>query len=179
MCDAIFAKPFPSESSVGGLSSFEKEILDAHNASRSKFASGWPSLVWDPKLAAAAAAWNQTMCSNRSWVHSRLPYGVNLAIGTSGSRAVDLWFDEYKALAPYVNDPSVYYNHAGHFTQVVWKDTTAVGCDVFACPQAVRQDFPAGIPMVTCEYSPAGNIYGAFAINVPAIHVSSLVAKAT
>lgn len=41
----------------------------------------------------------------------------------------------------------------GHFTQMVWKDTTAIGCAWKQCPGSVGT-------LVACEYAPHGNIVG-------------------
>ena len=45
----------------------------------------------------------------------------------------------------------------GHFTQVVWKSTTGLGCG-----------FNAGCRMYVCNYSPPGNFLGQFDANVQA-----------
>eukprot|EP00756_Hemistasia_phaeocysticola_P015245 Hpha_TRINITY_DN15395_c0_g4::TRINITY_DN15395_c0_g4_i1::g.89743::m.89743 len=45
----------------------------------------------------------------------------------------------------------------GHFTQVVWKDTTHVGCQLYQC--ATDWDFMKYVLLV-CQYGPAGNYVG-------------------
>ncbi|GJP63317.1 hypothetical protein CLOP_g20389 [Closterium sp. NIES-67] len=40
----------------------------------------------------------------------------------------------------------------GHYTQVVWRDTTHVGCASAQCPD--------GSSMWVCDYSPPGNFIG-------------------
>lgn len=45
-----------------------------------------------------------------------------------------------------------------HFTQQVWKGTTAVGCGVAKGAN--------GATYVACNYSPPGNVTGAFTSNV-------------
>ena len=46
----------------------------------------------------------------------------------------------------------------GHFSQLVWKGTTGVGCGRVDC------DGQGGVPgwLVVCEYWPAGNVVGEF-----------------
>jgi len=39
----------------------------------------------------------------------------------------------------------------GHYTQIVWRTTTEVGCAAFQCGSAL---------LVVCNYSPAGNWMG-------------------
>lgn len=46
----------------------------------------------------------------------------------------------------------------GHFTQLVWKNTTTVGCGAADCNDAGW--------LLVCEYNPAGNVVGQFASNV-------------
>jgi pathogenesis-related protein 1 len=39
----------------------------------------------------------------------------------------------------------------GHYTQIVWRDTTSVGCAAQSCPQG---------EIWVCDYSPPGNYVG-------------------
>lgn len=57
------------------------------------------------------------------------------------------------------NDPR-FSTATGHFTQVVWRATNALGCAVQVCPDGVTNTpFTAGT-LVVCRYSPPGNIVG-------------------
>ena len=49
-------------------------------------------------------------------------------------------------------------NAVGHFTQVVWKSTTKVGCGFSTCGDN---------DLLVCNYSPAGNFAGQYLENVP------------
>ena len=42
----------------------------------------------------------------------------------------------------------------GHYTQVVWRNTTKIGCAIYTCP-----GFQYGSTVV-CDYGPGGNIGG-------------------
>ena len=49
----------------------------------------------------------------------------------------------------------------GHYTQVVWRDSTTLGCGVTQCN--VNSPFGAGFPnwtFVVCNYAPPGNFTG-------------------
>lgn len=85
--------------------------------------------------------------------HSGGPYGENLALGcsTAGS-CVDMWAAE----APLYDYAAAQFTHdSGHFTQLVWRDTTDVGCAAHLCPGNYGW-------YLACEYWPRGNIVGAF-----------------
>lgn len=43
----------------------------------------------------------------------------------------------------------------GHFTQIVWKGTTHVGCSTVMCPTLGNVD-GSNMPFTVCNYSPAG-----------------------
>ena len=66
-----------------------------------------------------------------------------------------MWYDE---VANYdFNNPGFSMN-TGHFTQLAWKDSTELGCGL-----AVGSNYNVyGV----CNYSPPGNVIGAFEQNV-------------
>lgn len=57
------------------------------------------------------------------------------------------------------SDPGLSLELFGHFTQVVWKDSTHVGCGSAKCDNL-------GYYMTVCNYSPPGNVRGAYGDNV-------------
>jgi uncharacterized protein YkwD len=145
-------KPDTGSQPSGG---FKDEILNAHNEYRAKHGS--PPLEWSEELANFARG----VCNTCVMKHSGGKYGENLYAASSltPSDAVKSWYDEI-SLYPY-GEPS--WNTAwGHFTQVVWKETTKVGC-------YLRTDchgMPAGPNFLTCNYEVAGNMQGSFSKNV-------------
>lgn len=72
----------------------------------------------------------------------------------SAGSAIDGWGNEEK---DYSYSDAVFSETTGHFTQLVWKATTQVGCGAFNCPDGWY---------FTCEYYPPGNVPGAFTSNV-------------
>ena len=73
-----------------------------------------------------------------------------------GYAAVDAWASE-KAYYDYETNKQKpgYENEAvGHYTQIVWKDTTKVGC----AKAHSQTDF--GGDWIVCRYSPPGNFIG-------------------
>lgn len=141
-----------------------QQILDAHNCARARY--GVAPLQWDWNLADAAQKWAR----NCHWGHwgpnaSKYPnlpapdYGENLAASTNRA-SVDGWLDE----EPYWVCPQTDNCRGGicgHFTQMVWKDTTRVGCAVATCKPFAQNSLPWGGEYLVCEYSPPGNMLGA------------------
>lgn len=125
-------------------------ILKAHNDARDAEKAGLPHLKWNDKLAEIAFAYSK-QCK---WQHSQNGYGENLMMGTAGgftvADAVNAWVGEKKN---YNGQPIGQGNFGsyGHYTQVVWKATTEVGCGYAKC---------GGNVIMTCNYNPAGNITG-------------------
>ena len=52
----------------------------------------------------------------------------------------------------------------GHFTQIVWKDTTQVGCATVSCSDL--KNVGGAAPYTVCNYGTPGNYAGAYAENV-------------
>lgn len=84
------------------------------------------------------------------------PNGENLAEGyTNISSAVDAWGNER---ARYSFRKPGFSEVTGHFTQLVWKHTTSVGCGRVNCngKNEVEGWF------LVCEYWPPGNVDGEY-----------------
>ncbi|KAG6878413.1 hypothetical protein C0993_007014 [Termitomyces sp. T159_Od127] len=133
--------------------------LSAHNKVRAQH--GAAPLTWSNNLASKAQTWANN-CVFKHSGGSLGPFGENLAAGTGSSygipTAIKGWTDEVSEY-----DPS--HPTFSHFTQVVWKSTTQVGCAVQLCDGIFSSSFGKAKYYV-CEYSPAGNIIGQFAQNV-------------
>jgi len=133
--------------------------LKAHNDFRAKH--GARPLTWDNTLSQKAQSW-ANRCVFKHSGGTLGPYGENLAAGT-GSKydifaAIKSWTDESKNYNPRNPQPS-------HFTQVVWKSSTHLGCAMAECTGIFDPKFGKAKYYV-CEYSPAGNVIGHFPQNV-------------
>lgn len=123
------------------------EVLATHNTLRSKHCV--PALKWSSQLAAGAQAWAASCTFAHSvgaWKGAN-SYGENLAWGTnlSGAQAVNMWYNEirfYNFSAP------VWNKNVAHFTQVIWRGSTQLGCGSARCKGRVYW---------VCRYSPPGN----------------------
>lgn len=152
---AASPSPSPSPAQDSNLSDFAKSMLNEHNIKRALHQDTNP-LTWSDELAQYAQNYANNYDCSGNLVHSGGPYGENLAIGYSPVGSVDAWYDEIKDYN-YANPG--FSESTGHFTQVVWKSSTKVGCAVKSCG-GVWGDY------VICSYDPAGNFLGEFAQNV-------------
>ncbi|OCH96482.1 PR-1-like protein [Obba rivulosa] len=143
----------------GASQSDINEYLSDHNTVRAQH--GAAPLTWNNTLADAAQQW----ANNCVFQHSGGtlgPFGENLAAGTGSSYGIDAaiqsWTSEVSQYDASNPQPS-------HFTQVVWKGTTEVGCAVQECSGIFDPSFGLAQYFV-CEYFPQGNIIGEFPQNV-------------
>lgn len=124
----------------------KNEALAIHNQLRAKHNS--PALKWDQKLADYA----ENYATHCNFKHSHGEYGENLAAGyPSISHAIQGWYNEN---IDYAYNKPQFSSNTGHFTQLVWKSTTKLGCALIHC------DGKNGTPgdYLVCEYNPPGNI---------------------
>jgi hypothetical protein len=158
---ASIPTPAPAASlSTNGSDDLARRILAAHN--RERAAVGAPPLQWDPRLAASAAAYGPALASLGRLVHSpretRPGQRENLAMGSTGvnspEQLVGLWSNEkrlfYPGAFPNVTRTGNWADVA-HYTQMIWKGTTHVGCATYDSN---------GRTYLICRYSPPGNIDG-------------------
>lgn len=133
-------------------------VVAAHGAARERHCA--PPLVWSKVLAASAQRWANTLKSRGcAFEHSENPkYGENLAAGTSGmldaEKVVAMWYDEVEL---FDFQRGGFSPKTGHFTQVVWRKTRAVGCGMAQCN---------GLDVWVCQYDPPGNVRGQYRENV-------------
>merc|ERR1719379_329578 len=134
-----------------------KPILDKHNEYRCMH--DVPLMTWSDAIAANAEEWakktggqmKHSPKDSRQGVGGFGYLGENLAWGVTDTKAVDMWYDEIKLTDG--GKVSAFKSGIGHYTQVVWKTSTSLGCGVFKT-------------LIVCQYGPGGNMGGQFSSHV-------------
>lgn len=150
-------------------------MVDAHNADRRRVAAAEaqrlggtvviPDLAWDANLAAFAQEWADHLIAfdpPRMFHRTNSPYGENLYWGAASGRPLDLtpavpvrsWVSE-ETFYNYDSNTCQAGQQCGHYTQVVWANTTAVGCG-----RATRTYNGWDYIVWVCNYNPPGNFNG-------------------
>lgn len=139
-----------------------EELLDRHNKYRCMHKT--PLLEWDAEVAAMAqrhADKGQMGHSSRSErTINGESCGENIAWGMptySGLQSTDAWYDEIKNTPGGKGKVTGFGGGTGHYTQVVWKGSTKIGC---GRGKANNGD------LWVCQYCPAGNFMGKYEQNV-------------
>ncbi|OAL34652.1 hypothetical protein AYO20_06069 [Fonsecaea nubica] len=120
---------------------FKNTVLARVNAYRALHSA--PAVTWDNALAQAAkTAATSTVPNFTLWL----------------KKGLDWWYGEVRDYYSWAADHSGQY----HFTQLVWKATTKIGCSWSANQCATAH----GDYYLVCEFQPKGNIAGQFGGNV-------------
>ena len=179
--------PGPRAAGCSGLAGEELDICNEHNVERAKH--GVPPLNWSAALAKNAQDWvNGCHTSKNSngddfFCHQSkvygcgtdpaYQYGENLSFRyptNSGKQAVDGWYCEINV---YLADPGIRGGTifgcdnnpdkvTGHFTQVVWRGSSKLGCAQNTCSFGRNSG-----TLWACEYDPPGNDPAVLEQNVP------------
>lgn len=138
------------------------DALNEHN--RLRALHGCPPLKYDRRLAREAQAWAENLACLKIMKHSICDeYGENLASAQStgkaemtGARATRNWYDEIH----YHNFNKQFQSQSGHFTQLIWKNTSKAGF-------GIQHSVDGHHVFIVGRYEPPGNVNGQFLENVP------------
>ena len=179
---SVFAEHSKAQSSTRSsidLEAFRDAALAKHNEYRALHDA--PPLQLDNGLNASAQAYAEEIAQRSEGGSAERPYfqhsknrsgvGENLNYDATTSEipsalavaenAVKEWYieiDDYDFNNPGKQKPGRQDKMIGHFTQVVWKKTSKVGCGA-AAANVVFGDGSKGTGVFTvCQYSPQGNV---------------------
>lgn len=131
--------------------SFKKNFLDQHNSYRAEH--GVDPMSYNNELCAIAQKWADELLKKNTFMHSNTEDGENIYFSQSsvpvtptGKEAVDSWYSEIK---DYNFSSPGFTSNTGHFTQVVWKNSTELGLGMATDGKTV---------FVVGQYRPAGNV---------------------
>ena len=151
------AAPLGAVTISQGDTGFAERMLALHN--RERAAVGSPPMEWDTMLAEAAASYGPALAALGRLQHSpregRPGQRENLAMSSTGYiddlGLAGMWVAEKRIFTPGLF-PNVsrtgYWKDVAHYTQMVWRGTTHVGCAVYRS---------GGNDYLICRYSPPGN----------------------
>jgi len=156
------------------LATIRSQSLSSHNAYRLKHHV--PNVAIADALNLTAQSWAEYLAANALFQHStpaqRNNAGENIYVSYTTASAIAANVLSESAVASWYNEVSA-YNYAnpqfasttGHFTQVVWKASTLIGCGAASGVKTIN-GVKYNAFYVVCQYSPAGNVTGQFADNV-------------
>jgi len=151
------------------ISGQEQSLLTAHNTAR-HIEGVQNDLRWDNTLMRDAQSYANTLANSGAWEHdpknhkgySNGPYGENLYASTAKPTledAADAWIKEKRDYHyGKVGDASTCDTDAicGHYTQVMWKETSLVGCATSKYKTGKMNNWY----VIVCKYKTPGNYIG-------------------
>ncbi len=135
----------------------QQKLLDAHNTLRAEV--GVSPLIWSLELAQKAKNWADKLAlknQGEEWFLEHSGPGENLAGGFVSGDAPEIrvltgWGGE-KEDFDLPSKKCLELFKCGHYSQIVWKNSTKVGCAV-----SVNEN---GKYILVCNYDPPGNYTG-------------------
>lgn len=164
MSDMLPKENEPSLSHTGSRVSIEEAeaALAVHNRARAEV--GAAPLTWSAEISAYAQQWADYLAQNGCMMEHRSSlgkkdrnYGENIFRGYgvvyTAADASESWYSE---IEDYVYEPirrrGTGEPVVGHYTQMVWQNSTAIGMGVAQCAN--------GTYIIVANYDPAGNFIG-------------------
>lgn len=152
------------------LATMRSTALSKHNTYRTTHHS--PNMTISDSLNSGAQSWADKLAATGEFEHSGGSSGENIFVSystgsapsaaTLANQAVQAWYDE---VADYNYSKPGFSSDTGHFTQVVWKSSTQVGCGAAEGTKTIDGNLYKAF-YVVCQYTPAGNMQGQFPDNV-------------
>jgi hypothetical protein len=173
----------PAQATLSSGVDYRNAILYHHNAARANHRAA--PLVWDTSCEQNARIAAET-CNFAHYIPDGVRNGQNLFTVSGNAFNVTAGITEswYKGELPYMYgnfglaslDNDVFHQ-VGHLTQLLWQDTTGVGCVSIDCGTNMKV---GGVQstlnkFTVCNYAPPGNIAGQYGAKVqPPISTTNL-----
>ena len=146
-----------SNISTSNINNHSQDIVDIHNDIRAEVFYGY-KLVWSNSIADSAQEYANYLASTGKFEHDNSRYGENLYASSTQVDyidAIDNWYDEIYNY-DYDSNSCIDGYICGHYTQMIWRDTTEIGCGKATYKHG---NFKGGT-IIVCRYNPAGNYVG-------------------
>ena len=155
---------------------YQGMVLHHHNIHRANHSA--PDIAWSDSLAATAQKIGETCiyAHNMDMDKDQGAYGQNIAAGVKADNVsaviTELFYNGevsfYDELYGEDNPSMDNFHEWGHFSQIVWKGTTEVGCATVDCSSQNLANTGGNVaPYFTvCNYKKQGNMGGDYAKNI-------------
>lgn len=157
--DPIFQSGFEA---AGAINANWQANLDVHNGIRAGVSPtanpALPAMQWDETVATVA----QAHANRCVFSHSSNGYGENIYASTGfhdGEEDAALMWAQEVAHYDYATNSCASGRQCGHYTQMVWRTSTRLGCGIRHC--STGSPWGGGDwTVVVCNYSAPGNYGG-------------------
>ncbi|KIY53243.1 PR-1-like protein, partial [Fistulina hepatica ATCC 64428] len=149
---------------------YETVVLYQHNIHRANHSAS--DFVWNSTLASIAQEIGETCIYEHNTEVGGGGYGQNIGAGWSaaevGAMITDAMYNDemmnFQDLYGEANPNMTNFEHWGHFSQIVWKNSASVGCATVLCDEL--ENFGSNSSFTVCNFYPAGNYAGEYGDNV-------------
>lgn len=153
---------------TSSASSYETIVLNQHNIHRTNHSA--VDIAWNETLAATALKIAQSCVYAHDTDTDGGGYGQNIGAGSPpsdvGSMITNMMYNGeigYYPLPWGEDSPNMSnFEQWGHFSQIVWKDTTSIGCATYECSTLENVSSDVEPYFTVCNYYPAGNYQGEY-----------------
>ncbi|KAI5244000.1 PR-1-like protein [Aureobasidium subglaciale] len=156
-----------SSAAPAKATTYQQRVLVSHNVHRANHSAS--NLIWDNALASTAAKIASTCVYAHNTTTDGGGYGQNIAAGVTADNITaiitELFYNNevshFNGLYGQAQPDMSNFGSWGHFSQIVWKGTSKVGCATQYCPKGL-----ANVGPYTPPYFTVCNYLGEFADNV-------------
>lgn len=169
--------PTPSPSTDVQTVDVRAACLNSHNKVR-RLHQNTPDMIYDTNLELAAQEWARRLATEKAFYHGstgeNLFYVTNYdtSVNHRVEEAVFAWYNE-RLDYDYTNGVSSNGRAVGHFTQIVWRDTTRLGCGMATILRLDANNILTKETYVVARYTPAGNFVGEYTTMVARPYVGA------